>query len=187
MRTLVFLLEEPSARELLKRVLPRLLPADVHVVFLMFQGKQDLERNISRKLRGWQRPSSTFVVVRDQDSTPDCRTVKARLVGLVEQSGKPALVRIACRTLEAWIAGDLDAVAKAFDAPNVASRQNKQKFRDPDSLGSAYQELRRLVPGYQKIDGAERVGSLLDPTTNASASFRSLCRGVRGLFTEEPA
>lgn len=187
MRTLVFLLEEPSARELLKCLVPKLLPADVQVEYLTFQGKQDLERNIPKKIGGWQRPNSTFVVLRDQDSAPDCKIVKAKLMGLVNQSGKPALVRIACRTLEAWIAGDLDAVAEAFNASNIASKQNKQKFRDPDSLGSAYTELRRLVPGYQKIDGAQRVGKLLDPTRNASASFRFLCRGVRELFTQKPA
>jgi hypothetical protein len=187
MKTLVFLLEEPSARELLKGVVPRLVPTDVHVEYLAFQGKQDLERNIPKKISAWKRPNSVFVVIRDQDSAPDCKTVKKKLTDLVNQSGKPALVRVACRTLEAWVAGDLSAVAQAFGAPNLVSNQNKQKFRDPDALGSPYEELRRLVPTYQKIDGAQRVGALLSLDSNASTSFGFLCRGIRDLFTAEQA
>lgn len=52
MRTLAFLIEEPSARALLEGLLPRLLPGEsVHPRFLVFEGKQDLEANIARKLR----------------------------------------------------------------------------------------------------------------------------------------
>lgn len=94
MRTLVFLLEEPSARELLKGIVPRVIPADVDVKYLTFEGKQDLEKNITKKLRAWQAPNSTFVVLRDQDSAPDCKKVKAQLEDLVRQSGKSAQERI---------------------------------------------------------------------------------------------
>lgn len=38
MSTLVFLLEEPSARDRLEGLLPRLLPAGVEVVFFVFEG-----------------------------------------------------------------------------------------------------------------------------------------------------
>jgi hypothetical protein len=181
MTTVVFLLEEPSAKALLEGLLPRILPAHVEVTLLAFEGKQDLEKNIPMKLKAWRKPDTLFVVLRDQDSAPDCTKVKSHLVGLVRKSGKPALVRLACRTLEAWVAGDLDAVAKAFDAPGVAKHKTEKKFRNPDALGSAYDELRRLVPTYQKIDGARRVGLLLDPEANASASFKSLCTGLRQL------
>ena len=53
---LVFLLEEPSARDLLTGLLPKLLPESVHVHYLVFDGKQDLERQLVRKLRGWRMP-----------------------------------------------------------------------------------------------------------------------------------
>lgn len=180
MRTVAFLLEEPSAKALLEGLMPRLFP-QVHPEYLVFDGKQDLERNIPRKLRAWQRPETVFVVLRDQDSG-DCSTVKQRLVDRVEESGKSALVRVACRTLEAWVAGDLAAVAEAFEEPSIATRQNMRKFRDPDALGSAYDELRQLVPSYQKIDGARRVSSLLDPASNTSASFKALCSGLKSLL-----
>ena len=40
---LVFLLEEPSAREMLKGSLPRVLPDAVQVRYVVFEGKHDLE------------------------------------------------------------------------------------------------------------------------------------------------
>ncbi len=186
MRTLVFLLEELSMRRLLEGLLPRFLPEDVNVVYLVFEGKQDLEKNIERKIRGWQLPDSAFVIVRDQDSAPDCRDVKRKLVELANRSGKAALVRIACRTLEAWVAGDLDAVSRAFDDPKISKAKNTSKFRNPDTLGSAYDELRMLVPTYQKVDGARRLGPLLAPETNTSLSFKALLNGVLALVATRP-
>ena len=181
MSTLVCLLEEPSAKVLLEGVLPRLVPEGVLVRYLVFEGKQDLERNVTRKLRAWRLPETQFVVLRDQDAG-DCKIVKAKLAGLADSSGKPALVRVACHELEAWVAGDLNALAMAFLVPAVAKEANRAKFRDPDSLVRPVEEIRRLLPTYQKIDGARRMGPLLDPDSNNSVSFRAFCSGVRKLF-----
>jgi len=51
-KTLVFFLEEPSAREILKGLLPRLLPPDVEPRFVVFEGKQHLDKQLVKKLRG---------------------------------------------------------------------------------------------------------------------------------------
>ena len=51
MKNLVFLLEEPSAKDLLEGLLPRLLPEGWAVYYLVFDGKQDLEKQIVRELR----------------------------------------------------------------------------------------------------------------------------------------
>ncbi len=61
MKTFVFFLEEPSAKEMLVGLLPRLLPPLAKVQYLVFSGKQDLEKNLVRKIRGWQMPESVFV------------------------------------------------------------------------------------------------------------------------------
>ncbi len=58
MSTLVLLLEEPSARALLEGLLPRILSTKVEIIYLVFEGKQDLEKNVTRKLRGWRRPDT---------------------------------------------------------------------------------------------------------------------------------
>jgi len=81
MKTIVFCLEEPSARELMRGLLPRILPGDVEYRFIVFQGKQDLEKQLVRRLRLWKAPDTCFVVMRDQDAA-DCQKVKAKLVSL---------------------------------------------------------------------------------------------------------
>ncbi len=177
---LVFLLEEPSMKEFLEELLPRVLP-EVPVTLIPHDGKSDLEASMRRKLRAWRAPDARFIVVRDQDSA-DCRVVKDRLVDIACEAGRPdTVVRIACRELEAWILGDLQAVAEAFGAPAIASRSNEAKFRDPDALGNPVEELKRLVPSYQKRSGARSVGRLLDPERSTSPSFMSFLRAVRRL------
>jgi hypothetical protein len=104
---LVILLEEVSAKDLLIGLLPRLLPDSVHVHYLGLEGKQDLEGQLVRKLRGWRMPDSAFLVLRDQDAA-ECREVRARLAKRVEESRRtPSLVRVTCRELESWIVGRL--------------------------------------------------------------------------------
>lgn len=75
MKTLVFFLEEPSAKAMLEGVLPKVLPADITTRYIVFEGKQDLEKRLPGKLRGWKLPDTTFVVMRDQDSG-DCVVIK---------------------------------------------------------------------------------------------------------------
>lgn len=81
MSTLVFFLEEPSAREMLQGVVPRLVPETVSVRYIPFEGKQDMSRQLERKLRGWLAPDTCFIVLRDQDSG-DCMQVKQELAQL---------------------------------------------------------------------------------------------------------
>ena len=72
MNQLVFFLEEPSAREMLKNLLPRILPDNVTVRYVVFEGKQDLENQLARKLRRWRVPDTRFVVMRDKDQETRC-------------------------------------------------------------------------------------------------------------------
>ena len=53
MSEIVFFLEERSAQALLEGLLPRLLPGVHAVRYLVFEGKQDLEKQLARKLRGY--------------------------------------------------------------------------------------------------------------------------------------
>ena len=185
MKNLVLLLEEPSARDLLEGLLPRILPPDVAVFYLIFEGKQDLEKQLVRKLRHWQKADSAFLILRDQDAA-ECKVVKNRLLSLVADSGREkALVRVACRDLEAWVLGDWLAIAQAYERPALAAQARKAAFREPDQILRPVEVLRRFLPEYQKRDGARRVGPLLDPNRNQSASFRAFCSGVLRLVAEE--
>lgn len=182
MRTLLFLLEEPSARDLLEGLLPNLIQGRATPRYLVFEGKQDLERNVERKIRGWQQPDTKFVVLRDQDAG-DCHVVKARLSAFVpKECVEATTVRIACRELESWMLGDWSAVARAFDRPKLAEQDRKRTYRSPDSLHNPVLELRKFLPGYQKRDGARRIGPLLTPTSNRSDSFQIFCRTIVDLL-----
>ena len=182
MRMLVAFLEEPSAAALLKGLLPPLLPADCILRCITFEGKQDLEKNLERKLRGWMTPDASFLVMRDRDSE-DCRVVKQRLVEICSRAGRPhALVRIACGELESFYLGDLEAVAMAFGSRMPSDKL--AKFRDPDHLNNAADELKRLTGGgYQKISGSRAIARFLKTDgTNRSRSFNVLLEGVRRLM-----
>jgi Domain of unknown function (DUF4276) len=181
MTHLVFLLEEPSAKDLLEGLLPKLLPATIYPYYLVFEGKQDLEAQLVRKLKGWQKRDSAFVVLRDQDAA-DCRKVKKGLSDLVAQSGRsPSLIRVACKELEAWVVGDWCAIAEAFERPELEAQGQKAAHRTPDALVRPIEAIQRHVPEYQKRDGARRLGPLLYPERNQSESFRAFCGGIKAL------
>lgn len=178
---LVFLLEEPSAQDFLRGILPGIVPGGMTVHFFVFEGKQDLEKQLVRRLKGWLLPNSQFIVMRDQDSG-DCLVIKQHLQTLCALASRPeAVVRIACRELETFFIGDWQAVAQAFGKPGLAAHDRKAKFRNPDVLGSPSQELRRAIPHYQKRDGARRIAAHLVPDRNRSHSFRVLFQTLRGL------
>lgn len=179
MSTLVCLLEEPSAREMLQGVPPRILPSGCHVRYIVFQGKQDLVI----KLRGWLAPDSLFVVLRDQDAG-DCHKVKQGLVALCRQAGREhTLVRVACRELESFYLGDLAAVEKGLGYSGLARMQRKKQFRAPDSLANPALELERLTAGrYQKVAGSRAIAPHLELEGNTSHSFNALLRGLRRIM-----
>ncbi len=182
MSQIVFFLEEPSAEQMLKGVLPKILPQTIIPRFVVFEGKQDLEKHLPMRLRAWQNPDALFVVMRDQDSG-DCTAIKRGLVKKCTDSGKPdTLVRIACRELESFYLGDLKSVSQAIGPTNIEKHQNKAKFRNPDTLASPSQELKKLAPSYQKVSGSRVIGPMLDLDNNKSTSFNALINGVRRLI-----
>jgi hypothetical protein len=178
----VFLLEELSARDLLEGFLPHVMPVDVSIRYVVFDGKQDLERQLVRRIRGWLAPQSMFVVMRDQDAA-DCRAVKRKLSELVGETGRSdVLIRVVCRDLESWVVGDWSAVAQAFGRPQLRAQSRKAMYSNPDRLANSVGELRKFIPEYQKRDGARRVGGLLHPDRNQSKSFRTFCTGLESLL-----
>jgi hypothetical protein len=184
---LVFLLEEPSAKAMLESLLPRLLKEDIQYRCVPFEGKQDLEKQLTRKLRGYQNEQARFIVLRDQDSHPDCTAVKDKLRDLCAQSGRAdrCLVRIACRELETFYLADLKAVEQALAIEGLATKQLRRKFRAPDRLSSPSKELKALTnQRYEKIVGSRAIGQYLDIDNDRSSSFRTLIAGIRRMEHE---
>lgn len=180
---LVFFLEEPSMKKTLEVLLPRFLPEYVHCIYIVHEGKQDLEKSIPRKLKaqGWNRETK-FVIVRDQDSA-DCFKLKRELIEKCEQAGKPnTLIRIACHELESWFLGDLFAVEKALRSntkKRLSKSQDKEKFRNPDAISLAKQELKTLFPTYQQNSSSGEIAKYLNLDNNKSRSFQVFIQGVK--------
>ena len=182
MSALVFLLEEESAKNMLEGIVPRLVPQGVRVQYITFSGKQDLEKQLVRKIRFWLEPDSRFIILRDQDSG-DCTAIKARLLELARQSGKAeaCLVRIACRELESFFLGDLAAVGQALNLPSLAGKQKKSPYRKPDAIANAAEELKKLTGNrYSKLAGFRAIGPCLALNgSNRSHSFGVLVDAIR--------
>jgi hypothetical protein len=147
MKELVFFLEEDSAKALLENLFPRRVAPTSQFCprFIVFEGKQDLEKQLERKLRSYLNPQARFIVLRDQDAG-DCRRVKKKLSALCSRARRPeAVVRIACRELEAFYLGDLRAVELGLDMRGLAAKQNRAKYRDPDRVHAPSRELAELI------------------------------------------
>ncbi|AMK75600.1 MULTISPECIES: DUF4276 family protein [Methylomonas] len=187
MKELVFLLEEASAKALLTTLLPRLLNAEISFRLIPFEGKQDLEKQLVKRIRGYQNRNARFIVLRDLDSHPDCLQLKQRLVALCQETGKAenCLVRLACRELEAFYLADLAAVERALTVSGLSKKQNTNKFRTPDALGSPSRELKQLTGQvYEKIAGSVAIGEHIELDNTRSPSFRNLVAGIRRLEQE---
>lgn len=187
MRELVFLLEEPSAKAMLESLLPRMLNEAMQFRCIPFEGKQDLERQLVRKIRAYQNNQARFIVMRDQDSHPDCSLIKRGLLDRCNEAGKAdkCLVRIACRELETFYLADLQAVERSLHLQGLAKQQLTRKFRAPDLLGSPGRELKTLTgQRYEKVAGSRAIGQHLSLDNERSPSFRNLIAAIRRMENE---
>lgn len=186
MKNLVFFLEGHSEKEMLKEFIPRLFQNKINPIYIVFNGKQDLEQSLSKKLSGWIKPESAFVILLDQDQE-DCEKVKGRLIEICNQSASSHtyIVRIACHELESWYFGDLSSVGKALQKPDLIKYKHKQKYREPDKIKEPSKELIKITNNsYQKIASSREIGKYLStqPNRNTSPSFHVFIKGIKGIM-----
>jgi hypothetical protein len=192
MHFLEILVEEPSMKAFLEVLLPRLLPSGYQLGANVFirphQGKQDLMKSIPRKARAYAYYYGSklrLLILHDQDSN-DCRPLKAKILEQIPGDVPyPVLVRIPCRELENWYLGDLTAIEQAYPPFQASAYQQKRKYRS-DRVGqlNGYDELKKLVPQFQKIDGARRIAPWMHVTVghNRSRSFGHFLTGLSRLL-----
>jgi hypothetical protein len=60
--------------------------------------------------------------------------------------------------------------------PSLVPLQRKAKYRNPDNLMNAAQELKRIVPGYQKVQGARLIAEHVDILRNCSVFIEGVQR-----------
>ena len=186
MLNLVCCLEEPSARNVLEGILPRLFDVNtICISYLVFEGKQDLEKKLQKRVRLWQKPNSLFLVMRDQDSG-DCKIIKSGLQTRIETTGQSerTLIRIACHELETFFLGDLRAVEVGLNITGIAKKQKSKKFRDPDRLANAAEELTKITKNkYRKLAGSRAISPHLRlDGRGTSRSFNNLVDGLKTLI-----
>ena len=190
MQQLEFLLEERSMEEVLKVLLPKILPAQWQLyqnVFLrVHEGKSDLQRSIPRKIRTYAHmPHPVAVIVLHDQDAGDCRELKNHLLDLCQQPGVnvPYLIRIVCRELEAWYLGDMEAIERAYPHFRANRYKNKAKFRNPDSC-NAKDELRKILPELQQIGSAQAIAPHLNTSANSSDSFKQFVQGLSSFLQQ---
>lgn len=188
MDRLEILVEEPSIAEVLKAILPKVLPAGWEVGVNCFirphEGKRDLQASIPRKIRvaSRQGTASGFIIVQDQD-TGDCRRLKAKLVKLCSDAQRegfpPFKVRIVCHELESWYLGDMAAIEKVFPRFKAAKYKNKKRFRNPDECVNPKDELKKMVGEYPQIATARELAMHMDIDANKSHSFHCFISALK--------
>lgn len=171
---------------LLEGLLPRLFPG-LQFRCVPYHGKRDLERRIPRTLQAWRVPGDRFVILMDNDGG-DCLALKARLLRLCQESGRgDILVRIVCQELEAWYLGEPEAMAVAFADDSLRRIGQRPRYRNPDSLVNPSYHIKRLFPGFRKVDGARAMAGQLTRHRNRSASFAAFLDGLARLYPDAGA
>ena len=181
---IVILTEEASMQACLEIVIPQLWPDSVlgvDWIVLSFHGKSDLKKSIPKKMRRWNYRNPHFVILGDNDGR-DCRALKQELCDIANKGRKPFHVRIVCQELESWLLGDLAAIKQAYS--KAAIPKNKAKFRKPDKLGNASQELDRLIQAHAKTGRARKIAKHLDFGGNGSGSFQLFVQTMQRLIKE---
>ncbi|QKJ61971.1 DUF4276 family protein [Flavobacterium sp. M31R6] len=188
MARIEILVEEPSMKEFLTILLPNVLDNQWNLngnyFIRSFEGKSDLQKNIPSKVKflsNWNHEAVGVVIMQDQDSS-DCKILKQKLLNICNQNGNcPKLVRIICRELESWYIGDFVAVNKAYPSFKHQNYINKSKFRIPDNC-NAFDEIKKIVPDFQKVGGAKKIAPFINVETNKSESFQQTISGVIRFF-----
>ena len=186
-----FLLEEASMEEVLRNLLPKILPSeyklDENCFLRPHQGRTDLQKSIPKKIKAFSSfyEPVKIVIVHDQHKH-DCVDLKNRLLDLCkkdtgtfeeQEPGFPVLIRIVCKELESWYLGDLNAIQKAYPSFNAAKFKNKSQFKNPDIL-NASDMMMHILPEFQKVKTAKSVSPFLDVQNNNSRSFNVFINGV---------
>ena len=182
---LVFMLEEESAKHLLKELLPGILPECIKYQLISHQGKSDLQDSIPIKLKAWLTPNTFFIILHDLDDHSDCKVLKQDLQNLCAGTMHAPLIRIVCKELEAWYCGDLDAVEKAFPRFKADQYKWKAKFRDPDAIVRPSKHLEKIVKGFSKGKAARTVPQYMDIGNNTSGSFNHTITGIQNLVATQ--
>jgi len=199
------LVEEPSAEEALRHILPKLICGRSHYKIINLGSKSKLLRKLNQRLSAYRdrikNGENLRVVVLVDGDDDDCQTLKKQLETTANQSGlytksSPdhygqfvVLNRIVIKELESWFIGDSEALCKAFSSlPSISTKSGI--FRSPDNDGS-WEALHRFLKkygiyksSYPKIDAARRIAPHMNPDQNRSPSFNCFKTGLEAILSQ---
>ncbi len=183
------LTEEPSMANFLRVILPKILPEDYQLDINCFirphEGKSHLQKSIPKKMRAYSNYGHLVkvLIIHDQDSN-DCIALKRELAGLCSGNAVPAIIRIACRELENWYLGDMQAIERVY--PDSKSRRlaAKAKYRNPDIVTGS-EELQKMTKKFSKTHASREIPKYMDITNNNSKSFNQFVKGLEKLIAIE--
>ena len=200
-----FFLEEPSAEETLKYILPKIFSDSVSYEFHVSEGRDDLLKELPKRLKGHQWiPNDWRIVVLIDEDRKNCRKLKARLekaayeAGFVTKSSAAqnedfqVVNRLAIEELEAWFFGDVEAMHAAY--PRISKDLDaKAKYRNPDAIREGtYEALERLLIRKNYYKGriskptvAQNIAQHMEPDRNRSRSFQVFVEGLKACVGKE--
>lgn len=179
--------EERSMEYFLRALLPRILPTgfelDTNCFIRPHEGKSDLKRSLSKKVKASPHFSQPvkLLIIHDQDSN-DCKVLKTNLIS--ECSGLKSgdfLVRIACKELENWYLGDLESIDIVYPDTQASGLSGKSKFRNPDRLNGS-EEMNNLTRKFSKSHASREIGRIISIENNNSSSFNYFISGIAKLL-----
>ncbi|MGH3920731.1 MAG: DUF4276 family protein [Pseudonocardiaceae bacterium] len=196
------LVEERSAEQALRTLLPRIVP-DIDFEIRVFRGKSDLLKKLPSRLKGYATridQADTYLIVLVDRDDDDCLALKKDMekmtaaAGLLTAATAPeirranVINRIAIEELEAWFFGDIPALCAAY--PRIPVSLGKQaKYRNPDAiLGGTCEALEYVLRkhnyhrgGLPKVAAATAIAQHMNVDVNRSRSFSVFRDGVRRL------
>ena len=190
---LEILVEEPSLKESLLKLLPKILSPETTFTIHPYRGKEDLLKKLPSRLQGYKAwlPNNYKILILIDEDRQDCLELKEKLENIASESGfitkskakmgetYTVINRIVVEELEAWFFGDPVALHHAY--PKLPqSLTQKARYRIPDQIAGGTwealeQELQRVgyfMGGLPKIEVAKTVSQYMEPQRNSSASFQ---------------
>ena len=200
---LELLVEEASAEEALRHLLPALLRGRARTKVINLGSKYKLLKVLEDRLRAYRTridkgEDLRIVVLLDRDDD-DCVLLKGRLEQAAVAAGLPSksrpdgngrffvVNRIVIEELESWFIGDPEALRRAFTGlPRI--NPTGGIFRNPDN-GGTWEALHRFLKkhgiyrnSYPKIDAARRIAPNMRVDRNRSESFGQFVAGIEAVL-----
>ena len=186
----VFFVEEESMKAFLENFLSRLGISTTAYNISVFEGKNQLKKNLTPKINQWRLPNMQFFVLMDNDNKPNCKDVKLALFKQCEEANRPdTIIRLVCQELEAWYLGDLSTVSNYYNQPIKLPtlKQITQQNIKPDSVERPSELLKQQFPTFKKGELARHMGKHITLEDNSSVSFGYFVQALKTVFPCLPA